>query len=205
MDDGVQRWRRAAAYFAGCIALAWLTGVLDKVLTGSPLGTGSWSDPAFVLAVVGCCLIEVIAYGVVWPRGTYTLDRPRDLPAQVPFGLVWGCCEGLLLLSIWALVARTGWPTAAVALGTFAVASVVQGGWHAAYWDRKVAPEHNIPSWNLPKVLLCHVPNLAATLSFLAVYDAPLLFVGFQTISLVLSTVAMRFPRPYRGQRLVTA
>jgi hypothetical protein len=195
VEDGLRRWLRAAAYFSLCVLAAWTTGVLDRVLTGSV--TGSGSGAGFALAVLGCCLVEVVAYGVVWPRGTYTLDRPRDLAAAVPFGLVWGGCEGLLLLSIWAVVEQTGWPRWGVALGTFAIASAVQGGWHAAYWDRWVAPEHNIPEWNLPKVLLCHVPNLTVTLTFLAVYRAPLLFVAFQTISLVLSTVAMRFPRPY--------
>ena len=35
-----------------------------------------------------------------------------------------------------------------LAVGTFL------GLWHALYWDRKVAPEHNIEAWNLRKVLL---------------------------------------------------
>ena len=166
--------RRAALYFLGCLAV---TAVVSPSL--------SFDAPP--RSVMGCLLLEVVAYGVIWPLGTFTLDRPRTWVSPA-FGLVWGVCEGLLLLSL------------AVAIGNpwiaFVVLSVFQGAWHAAYWDRFVAPEHNDPSWNLPKVLLCHVPNLAVTLAFLEAYGAGGWFVVFQTTSLVLSASAMRFPRP---------
>ena len=35
---------------------------------------------------------------MIWPRGTYTLDRSRDWFSPV-FGLEWGLSEGLLLLT----------------------------------------------------------------------------------------------------------
>ena len=147
----------------------------------------SLSLDAPLLPVLGCLVIEVVAYGVIWPRGTYVLDRPRDWFSPA-FGLVWGLCEGALLLSIAAAV---GNPWVA-----FIVLSAFQGAWHALYWDRHVAPEHNDPRWNLPKVLFCHVPNLALTLWFLESYGAGGWFVAFQTVSLTLSATAMRFPRP---------
>jgi hypothetical protein len=166
--------RRAAAYFAACLLVAALV-------------RPSLSFDAPLLAVVGCLALEAVCYGVIWPRGTYVLDRPRDgwSPA---FGLVWGLSEGLLLLS---LISLAGNPWLA-----FVVLSAFQGAWHALYWDIKIAPEHNDPRWNLPKVLLCHVPNLAVTLAFLEAYGAGGWFVLFQTVSLVLSATAMRFPRP---------
>ena len=198
LDDVSARWLRAGAYFCGCLIASAVTGVLDAVLTGRPLGDGDLHDPVFVVALAGCVALEVVAYGLVWPRGTYTLDRPRDLAAGGTFGAVWGLTEGQLLLAGWAVVERTEWSTVYVALAAFVLLSGFQGAWHALYWDRHVAPEHNDPAWNLRKVLLCHVPNLTATLTFLAVYRAPLLFVLLQTIALVLSACAMRFPRPAR-------
>jgi hypothetical protein len=178
-------WRRAAAYFAACLVLA--------ALVRPDLG---WDAPALV--VVGCLLLEVVAYGVIWPIGTYTLDRPRDWVSPA-FGLVWGVCEGLLLLSVYAVTDRLLDPTWLVVLVTFVVASGFQGGWHAAYWDIHVAPDHNVPEWNLRKVLLCHVPNLAVTLPLLAADGAGGWFVVCQATALVLSSTAMRFARPSRA------
>jgi hypothetical protein len=82
--------------------------------------------------------------------------------------------------------------------------SAFQGVWHAAYWDVHVAPEHNVPEWNLRKVVLCHVPNLLATLTFYAVSGSAVWFVVLQTVSLVLSATAMRFPRPSRAEPAVS-
>lgn len=170
-------YRRAALYFLLCLGV----GAVVRP---------SLSFRAPVLPVLGLALLELVAYGLVWPRGTYTLDRPRDW-ASPAFGLVWGGCEGLLLLSV-AVVVGNPWLA-------FVVLSALQGAWHAAYWDRYVAPEHNDPRWNLPKVLLCHVPNLGLTLWFLHRTEAGGWFVVFQTIALVLSATAMRFPRPVRA------
>lgn len=168
------RYRRAAAYFGACLAVA---------LAVRP----SLSLDAPVLPVVGCLLLVLVAYGVVWPLGTVTLGRPRD-PASTAFGLVWGACEGLLLLSVAELL---GSPWLA-----FAVLAAFLGGFHAAWWDRRVAPVHNIASWDLPKVLLCHVPNLACSLALLEAYGAGGWFVLLQVVALTLSSRAMRFPRP---------
>ena len=193
-EDGTRRWLRAAAYFSACLLVSALTGVLDTLLTGPVLGESDRAGFGAALAV--CVAVELVAYGWIWPIGTYTLDRPRDLPTGIGFGLVWGACEAQLLLAFWAVLERTGWQVGYVAVGAFVLMSAFQGCWHALYWDRHVAPEHNDPAWNLRKVLLCHVPNLAVTLAFVAVYRAPLLFVALQTLSLVLSSCAMRFPRP---------
>ena len=202
-EADVSRWLRAGAYFCACLAVSAVTGVLDALLTRSPLGEGGLDDPVFVAALTGCVALELVAYGVIWPRGTFTLDRPRDLPAGGAFGAAWGLTEAQLLLAFWAVVEQTGWRPAYVGLVAFVLMSGFQGAWHALYWDLHVAPEHNDPAWNLRKVLLCHVPNLAATLTLLAVYRAPLLFVLLQTLALVLSSCAMRFPRPSRAAAVI--
>ena len=178
------RYARASAYFLACLVLAAVGGVPGHL---------GWSAPAW--AVVGCLVLEVVAYGVVWPIGTYTLDRPKDW-ASTAFGAVWGLCEGPLLLAGYLLVARLGLGDVATVGLAFLVLSAYQGMWHALYWDLKVAPEHNDPAWNLRKVLLCHTPNLVVTLAFFAAYGAGGWFVVFQVVALTLSARAMRFPRP---------
>ena len=179
------RWLRAGGYFAVCLVVSALTGVLwDLGDTG-----------AAVLPTLGCLVVVTVAYGVIWPIGTFTLDRPRD-PVSAVFGLVWGFCEAQLLLSGYLLVELLGLSRLWTVALAFVLLSAFQGAWHAAYWDLKVAPEHNIPEWNARKVLLCHVPNLAATLTHYAVYGSELWFVVFQVVALTLSSMAMRFPRP---------
>ena len=186
MTDGQRRWARAGAYFLACLVVSALTGVLgDLAHPGSP--------PAW--AIAGCLMLEVVAYGGIWPIGTFVLDRPKD-PVSTLFGAVWGFCEAQLLLSGYVLVERLDLPQVWTVVLAFVVLSGFQGGWHAAYWDVHVAPEHNDPAWNLRKVLLCHVPNLAATLTFYAAYHSAFWFVAFQVVSLTLSSRAMRFPRP---------
>lgn len=173
------RYRRAAAYFGLCLLVA---------LAVRP----SLSLDAPVLPVIGSLALVVVAYGLVWPRGTVTLDRPRD-PVSTVFGLVWGVCEGLLMVSV-AVLIGTPWLS-------FLVLAAFLGVFHAAWWDRQVAPEHNIPAWNLPKVLVCHVPNLACSLALLESYDAGGWFVLLQVVALALSARAMRFPRPVQVER----
>lgn len=182
------RWVRAGIYFAVCLLIGSVSGVLPDAV-GDP-------DP---WAVAGCLLLEVVAYGVIWPIGTFTQDRPRDWVSPA-FGLVWGLCEAQLLLSGYVLVEQLGLGKPATVGLAFVLLSAFQGVWHALYWDIKVAPEHNDPAWNLRKVLLCHVPNLLATLGFYAVSGSALWFVLFQTVSLTLSSMAMRFPRPSQSE-----
>lgn len=179
------RYSRASLYFATCLAISAVAGVLQD------LGDHDAPWPA----IAGCLAIQLVAYGLIWPIGTFTLDRPRDWVSPV-FGLVWGFCEGLLLLSGYRLVELLDANRTMTVLLAFVLLSAFQGVWHAAYWDKYVAPEHNDPAWNLRKVLLCHVPNLAATLTFYAAYQATLWFVVFQMVSLALCSWAMRFPRP---------
>lgn len=187
-------WLRAGLYFSGCLVLARLFHVLPTVLAGPAADT---TQRGFWWAVAGCLAVEVVAYGVIWPRGTRTHGRPLRPGWQAGFGMAWGISESLWFLTIWAVVEQWGdlnpWVTAGL---SFVAISAFTGIWHDRYWDIYVAPEHNIVSWNARKVLFCHVPNLAATLAFLAAYGAVRWFIVFQTLALVLSVFAMRFPAP---------
>lgn len=196
--SGTSPWWRALGWFSACVLASWATGVLPALLQGTP---GRSDAAGFWLATAGCLVLVAVAYGLVWPIGTFTLDRPRDLTSYA-FGAVWGLTEAQLLLAGYAVVEDAvvglGGPTWAVVGLAFLLLSGIQGAWHALYWDLRVAPEHNVPEWNARKVVLCHVPNLLATLTHLAVYDAPRWFVLFQVLALALSAGAMRFPRPDR-------
>jgi hypothetical protein len=188
-------WFRARTYFGVCVMIAWLTGALATVHLRDAFDHVGVSGAAFRWFTLACVAVELVAYWIIWPKGTYTLDRPRDLRWQVPFGLLWGICQGLLFLSIqfaasWFV--DSGFWSGVLA---FVVIATYQGMWHGLYWDRYVAPEHNDPAWNLPKVLFCHVPNLAITLTYLTIVGNQVMFVAFQTIALLGSTIFMRFPR----------
>lgn len=195
-DDYTARgaWLRGIAYFVACTLVGWWTGALDLVVgrglapPDPDLGYWLWTTAAFAVVALG--------YGVVWREGTLTHGRTLDPSGAVGFGIAWGLTESLLLLSFWVLVRDLGWSPPWTAVGAYVVISAWQGGWHALYWDHHVAPEHNIASWNLAKVAFAHTPNLAVSLTHLALYERPAVFVLLQTLALTLSTWNMRFPGP---------
>ena len=187
-------WLRAGIYFCACGLAGWGSGVVSALMREPLASVSAGGGTTFVLALIGMTLFELVAYWGVWRAGTLHHGRPRNLPAQLGFGALWGVCEGVLMLSVWAVAEATGIGTVWVALVTFAVVSAWLGGWHATYWDRKVVPEHNIPAWNLPKVLIAHVPNLALSLAFFAAYRCGSALLLFQAVGLCGATLFMRFP-----------
>lgn len=187
-------WLRAGMYFCACFLASWATGVLHTLLHTPLFTMAQAQDTGWLGLTAACVLVEIVGYWIIWPMGTFTLDRERNVPVQAAFGFMWGIAEAQLFLTFWALVEMFGMSTTATALVAFGVISTFQGMWHALYWDIHVAPEHNIPEWNKWKVLCAHVPNLMITLTYLTLHGNAALFVGFQTLSLVGSTIFMRFP-----------
>lgn len=189
-------WLRGGLYFCSCFLISWATGVFKTIVrsplaTSDQIGNGWWW-----LATAVCLLVVVVAYAIIWPKGTLTHGRPLDLTAVIPFGVLWGLSEGQLFLSIWAVVEWLPLASIWVALISFLIISAFKGVWHSQYWDIYVSPEHNIEEWNGRKVLFCHIPNLIVTLSFLAFFGNAALFVLWQTISLLSSAYFMHFPSP---------
>ncbi len=173
--------------------------MLPRLLT-APATQAQLADGRWWLGLVVVLAIVAIAYGVVWPAGTHTHGRKRDLPAELSFGLLWGLSEGQLFLCIWLsfeTLLPAGW---LIPVASFFAIATFSGLWHSQFWDLYVAPEHNDPAWNLRKVLFAHMPSLAATLTFLALTGNAALFVVFQTLALVLSTLAMRMPASRRTE-----
>ncbi len=187
---------RALAYFAVCWIIAGLSGVTatvfgEAIATSSQLQSVEWW-----MSTVGCLTVIVVAYGVIWPKGTVTHDRRRHTPMVLGFGLLWGISQGQLYLAIRMGAAEINDNRLVIGVLTFGVISTVTGLWHDRYWDRFVSPPHNIQAWNGRKVVFCHVPNLVVTLTYLAVHDNHAIFVALQTLALVLSTWFMHFPAP---------
>ena len=187
-------WLRAGIYFAICFIASWGFGVF-KVVTRSPIANAEQvNDPIWIALALACLLVEIVAYYVIWRKGTLTHGRPLTIASTLTFGILWGISEGLLFLTLWAIFELFIPSTTIVAIASFIVISAFLGIWHSQYWDIHVAPEHNIPEWNIRKVLFAHIPNLLITLTFFALYGNATLFIVFQTIALVGSSYFMRFP-----------
>lgn len=185
-------WRRAAAYFVACLAVAVATGTLgDVVADRGAVRTEAWPPVA-----VSAWLVVVVGYGIVWPRGTFVEDRPSRPLLQSAFGAVWGLCQGLLFVSIHGLVGGLGLSRGWTGVIAWLLVAGFQGVWHERVWDRLVSPPHNVPSWNVVKVLACHVPNLTLSMVLLARWGDAQLFVALQVLALMFSAAAMRFPPP---------
>lgn len=186
-----EAWRRAVAYAVASLGLAWATGAMAWVLRDTAVPTGAWLG----WALTGW-LVVVIGYGVLWPRGTYVEDRPARPVLQVGFGVGWGLAQGLLFLSAFRIVDRLPLPAAVAGVLGFCVVATWQALWHDRWWDRHVAPPHNLVAWNPVKVAACHVPNLAISTVLLVRWGDARLFLALQVLALTFSAVAMRFPAP---------
>ena len=71
-----------------------------------------------------------------------------------------------------------------------------KANWDQRYWNVRVAPAHNIEECNKWKVLLVHVPNVLVTFSYFITFGNATLYCATQTLALIGSTSAMRFPAP---------
>ena len=187
-------WIRGWIYFVSCFIVSIMTGVFftlvgKPIVSAENLSNGYWWGFTFL-----CTGVIYFAYFYLWPKGTLTHARELHLPSVLVFGLIWGLGEGQLFLSVWAVLEKLLSNVWIVMLVSFLIIGIFKGLWQSRYWDIYVSPEHNIPEWNGPKVLFGHVPNLICTLSFLALFGNPLLFLLFQTAGLMYSAYYMHFP-----------
>jgi hypothetical protein len=187
-------WIRGGLYFTSGFILSILTGVLPALLSKPVATDEQLSNLYWWLFTFLCVDVIYFAYFYLWPRGTLTHGRELHLPQVLFFGLFWGLGEGQVLLSAWAVTEKLISNVWLTALVTFLIVSTFKGLWQSQYWDINVAPEHNIPEWNLKKVLFGHIPNLICTLSYLAVFGNALIFLLLQTAGLMYMTYRMRFP-----------
>lgn len=96
-------WLRGLIYLCGSAILAVLTGVIGRLI-GQPLATAAnLADPVWFSLTALCVAVEIVAYCVIWPKGTLPHGRARHVPSVLVFGAMWGISEALVFLSIWAL------------------------------------------------------------------------------------------------------
>ncbi|MGI9665798.1 MAG: hypothetical protein ACR2N2_01685 [Acidimicrobiia bacterium] len=196
-------WRIAGVAFVSWWLLAIVVGLvasvnpIDIAFTVGKVPAEGNDQVVWWVLVAGMFAIAVGGYWILWPIGTRTYGRPLHRWWCVGFGSVWGVSEALLYVTIWSVIrSLTDVDWLVVAISFIAIAAFT-GTWHEFFWDRYVSPIHNIPEWNLRKVLLIHTPNLIVSLTFLTLYESGLLFVAAQVIALVGSTLFMRFPSPF--------
>ena len=195
--DPKRAWLIAIAYFAACVAIATLSGVLPGVLA-APLATPEQLASPWWLAHTGACLaVIIVAYGVIWPIGTFTDGRTLHPLLAPAYGFAWGLCQGLWFLTIYTLIGKTGLATIWVAALSYLAIGGYNALYHSQFWDIHVSPPHNYTEWNVKKVLLCHTPNLLVSLSYLAIHGNAAIFALLQGLALALSATFMRFPAPW--------
>jgi len=189
-------WWRAGAYYSGCLLVGWATGVLSRLVRTHVVADGQLGDRSWWLATAAVFAIVAFGYAGIWRAGTQHHGRVRHVPSVLAFGIAWGVSEGVLMLAFFSLGELFGFAKLGASVTAVLAASVWLGGWHATYWDKYVAPEHNIASWNLPKVLLAHTPNLIVSTWYFATNGNTVIFISAQVLALTISTWFMRFP-PY--------
>ena len=190
-------WLLGVAWFVFCLWVSWRAGLMSRLLAEPWFMPEQLVDPWWLLATAIVSAHVGFAYLYLWPRGTTHHGRRLRRVWATAFGFFWGIAQSQLVLVIWYYVAsypvaRT-WHVATMVV----IYSVWSGLWQSRFWDRYVSPDHNIREWNTRKVLLAHVPFLVLSLVHLSIFDNPVLFVIWQTVALVASCWAMRFPAPY--------
>lgn len=194
-------WIRAGIYFTICYLLAYASGALELIVTSPIVTSEQLSNPVWIAYTLFAFGFIVVAYGIVWVKYTVLFDRPKNTAMSALFGFLWGSSSGLLFLSVWLwsqdISEAMGWPVQVAWLGAWALLGAWQPNWHGIYWDHYIAPEHDTPLTQRIKALGCHIPNLIITLTYLALYDNYLIFVGLQTLACVFAAIGMRFPAPW--------
>lgn len=188
-------WIRGGIYFTSCFILSILSGVFSTLIS-QPIATReNLSNPIWWIFTFVCAIVIYIAYFIIWRRGTLTHGRELHKSSVFIFGLLWGLSEGQLMLSVWSIVEKFSSSIFVIGIISFLIISAFKGLWQSQYWDIYVSPEHNIPEWNLRKVLLGHIPNLIFTLTYLAIFGNAFIFLLFQTTGLMICTYYMHFPK----------
>lgn len=190
-------WVRATIYFSFCNLVSIATGTFEAILARPLFTEEQLQNRMWVAYAAGCVVYLFFAYWIMWARMTLTFDRKFDIPAALVFGLTWGWSTGQLLLSfyhVWSFAGLPGW-------AHYLLAYAGMGFWQYSiqdyWWDIYISPEHDSPRSIMIKTMVCHIPNVAICLGFLALYDNYLMYVMFQSFALLASTIFQKFPAPW--------
>eukprot|EP00928_Gymnodinium_smaydae_P031114 TRINITY_DN2294_c0_g1_i2.p1 TRINITY_DN2294_c0_g1~~TRINITY_DN2294_c0_g1_i2.p1 ORF type:complete len:317 (+),score=39.70 TRINITY_DN2294_c0_g1_i2:80-1030(+) len=189
-------WLEGGAFISLCFMLSWAAGVLDATFFHPCVVVQAQSDSAaFFVFTAAAFVVVIVGYWLIWPVGTVAYGRKWGWHC-VLFGVLDGLAEAQLFLCIWALIELAGLPRYGTGLVTFLMQGGFKANWDQKYWNVRVAPAHNVQDWNKWKVLFVHLPNVLVTFSYFITYGSATLYVASQTVALLGSTSAMRFPSP---------
>jgi len=190
-------WHRAGIYFCFCYLASYTSGGMDRIVNSPVVTAAQKADPVWVAYTIGALAFILVAYAGVWAHFTPTFDRPRKPLMSAVFGFLWGSSSGQLFVAVWVLADKSALPTRGAWLLTYVILAAFQPNFHNIYWDHYIAPEHDTRMTQKIKALCCHIPNLAITLTYLALYGNYLIFVTLQVIACVAAGIAMRYPAPW--------
>ena len=193
--DAYTAWLRAGIFISICFVISWGMGVLDATFFHPTLPQMD-NNMYFIIFTAASFIIVLVGYWIIWPMGTVTYGRAWGWHC-VLFGIVDGLAESQLFLCIWSAVELFGLPRYGTGLITFFLQGGFKANWDQHYWNVYVAPAHNIEEWNKWKVLFVHVPNVLVTFSYFITYGNATLYCATQTLALIGSTNAMKFPSPF--------
>eukprot|EP00520_Triparma_pacifica_P007946 CAMPEP_0118652902 /NCGR_PEP_ID=MMETSP0785-20121206/11559_1 /TAXON_ID=91992 /ORGANISM="Bolidomonas pacifica, Strain CCMP 1866" /LENGTH=249 /DNA_ID=CAMNT_0006545437 /DNA_START=245 /DNA_END=991 /DNA_ORIENTATION=- len=189
-------WLSAVVFFSVCFIISWGTGVADAVFFHPTTTSFSSSDTSFFVFTAASFATVILGYWIIWPIGTVTYNRQWGWHCVI-FGVLDGLAESQLFLCIWSLVEMLSLPRWCTGLITFFIQGGFKANWDQNYWNLRVAPAHNIEEWNKWKILFVHVPNVFVTFSYFITYGNAKIYCATQTVAVVGSTCAMRFPSPW--------
>lgn len=169
---------------------------MESVFSGPVATSPQLNDDLWRIATGFVTAYALFAYVYVWPKGTLSHGRPFHPFYVLLFGVLWGGCQGQLVVAIYRLIDSFGLGIFSDFLIMLLAYSTLTAIWHSRFWDVYVSPDHNIFEWNTRKVLIAHVPFLVLSVLHLAIFDNPAIFVAWQIIALLASSIAMRFPAP---------
>lgn len=187
-------WLRATLYFCFCLTAAHYSGALWAVVGSIPIDALHLRSPFWWLATLLGVGLVLVAYGVILPRGSFHDGRRRHPIISSCFGAVWGVCQGLWFLSIWAWLERVGLPAGSVPIAACMMIAAFGWLWHRFYWDIYVAPPHCYREWTGRQLLLVHAPSLIFCIAHLWFFGDLLVFIGLQALAQSVTARVMRFP-----------
>ena len=195
-------WLRAGIFFCVCFVAAWVTGTQAMIIEAPVVTPAQLEDTGWIAWTLAYLVLIVAGYWGIWARYTIRFERKRDLPAQIPFGVLWGLSVGQYILVIWHTVVTMapGWPNELIILVTWLSAGSIFAAWMLFYWDLYVAPEHDSMYSITLKTIVVHIPQTLVSVTYVTLYNNFAMLIAMQTIALAGASVAMRMPAFWSGE-----
>jgi hypothetical protein len=201
--DPLLAWTRTCIYFLYAVLLCIPTGLLEVLLFSQVASEAQVSNVLWIFSTLGTVLIILLLYGYLWPRWTLNYNRLFQWIPCAIFGVLQGTSTGMILCNIWflfdAVVLADLWVTWVASWCMMILWQYVFGMY---YWSIYVLPEQDT-HWSLKmKMLVCQVPNITLTLTYLLFWNNAAIFVLLQMMASLGTAFRMRFPSPWIDRKI---